>query len=278
MCKPMPRDWHDRHAVNTIEDQDKRDFYRSIVADKKPYFMRYIYPDLMRQYNKYITNTNKSALREFQMTVDEMRALPESKLTDRQLDFLRYYRTRMPVGVGDCVMNKICRRFEEEFDGYIGKRFNGGSNKFDYSIMKSGIEYSYTQMREIQRLYDEYQRRIQNYTMYAYYQRIDAGERKATTDGMFQEMCRDCEAVCQNRQILCEIVLDICYKKSSSKGFAWCMCADEIVRNLLANTGNTISAPVRDDDGDIEYCGKRYKVISKTKEEYEEETYEHYSE
>ena len=40
ICKPMPRTWHDRHAANKIEDDELRDFYRSIVADKKPYFMR----------------------------------------------------------------------------------------------------------------------------------------------------------------------------------------------------------------------------------------------
>lgn len=73
ICKPMPRTWHDRHAANKIEDDELRDFYRSIVADKKPYFMRYIYPALMKQYNQYIKNTNRNCLREFQMTVDELR-------------------------------------------------------------------------------------------------------------------------------------------------------------------------------------------------------------
>ena len=62
ICKPMPRTWHDRHAANKIEDDELREFYRSIVADKKPYFMRYIYPALMKQYNQYIKNTNRNCL------------------------------------------------------------------------------------------------------------------------------------------------------------------------------------------------------------------------
>ena len=53
-----------------IEDPEKRRFYLSLVADKKPYFMRIIYPALMKQYNTYIKNTNKNAMREFQMTID----------------------------------------------------------------------------------------------------------------------------------------------------------------------------------------------------------------
>lgn len=110
IAKPMPREWHDRHSANQIEDDDKRRFYQKLVADKKPYFMRLIYPALMKQYNTYIKNTNKNALREFQMTVDELYAIPESERTERQRDFLRYYEKRMPVGTNDCVMNRICRR------------------------------------------------------------------------------------------------------------------------------------------------------------------------
>ena len=56
VCKPMPRDWHDKHAVNKIESTAQRDFFRSIVASRKPYFMRYIYPSLMKEYNTYIKN------------------------------------------------------------------------------------------------------------------------------------------------------------------------------------------------------------------------------
>lgn len=54
IAKPMPREWHDRHSVNLIEDTDTRRFYLKLVADKKPYFMRLIYPALMKQYNTYI--------------------------------------------------------------------------------------------------------------------------------------------------------------------------------------------------------------------------------
>lgn len=260
IAKPMPRDWHDRHAVNMIEDPEKRKFYRDIVADRKPYFMRYIYPDLMKQYNTYIRNTNRNALREFQMTIDEMRALPEEQLTDRQLDFLRYYRVRMPVGVGDCVMNKICRRFENEFDGFIGKTFNGA--KFDYAVMKSGVEYTYSQKLAIQKLYTEYNKKLQSYVVFSYYQRVDEDESASSLSSMREEFIRECEAVCQNSEILCEILLDICYCRSASKKFVWDVCSDSIIRNLLANNDWTISAPIRDDEGDIEYCGKKYKEVA----------------
>lgn len=262
VAKPMPREWHDRHAANQIADPEKRKFYRDIVADKKPYFMRYIYPALMKQYNTYIKNTDRSALREFQMTVEEMGKLPHNQLTERQKDFLRYYELRLPVGTGNCVMNKICRRFEEEFDGYIGKAL--GRVKFDYTIMKSGADYTYSQMSAIKKLHEEYCKKLQNYAVFSHYERVDEDELVSTVSGMKEEFVRECDAVCQNSTTLCDILLDLCYCRSSSKRFAWDICPDAIIQNLLANNNWQISAPVVNPCGDIEYCGSKYSVITRT--------------
>lgn len=262
ICKPMPRTWHDRHAANKIEDDELRDFYRSIVADKKPYFMRYIYPALMKQYNQYIKNTNRNCLREFQMTVDELRMVPADELTERQSDFLRYYDYRMPVGTGDCVMNKICKRFEQEFDGYIRK--HNSKIKFDYTIMKNASEdYTTTQYKAIKKLYEDYNKKMQSYTVFAQSEKIDKYDAFTELSEMNAEFRKFCDIICQNESALCNIVLDLCYQKSSSKRFAWNMCGSEIIHNLLLNHNHTVNFPTLDADGDIAYCGERFKIVSK---------------
>ena len=262
ICKPMPRTWHDRHAANKIEDDELRDFYRSIVADKKPYFMRYIYPALMKQYNQYIKNTNRNCLREFQMTVDELRMVPADELTERQSDFLRYYDYRMPVGTGECVMNKICKRFEQEFDGYIRK--HNSKIKFDYTIMKNASEdYTTTQYRAIKKLYEDYNKKMQSYTVFVQSEKIDKYDAFTELSEMNAEFRKSCDIICQNKSALCNIVLDLCYQKSSSKRFAWNMCGSEIIHNLLLNHNHTVNFPTLDADGDIEYCGERFKIVSK---------------
>lgn len=261
IAKPMPRSWHDRHAANQIEDDAKRKFYRDIVADKKPYFMCYIYPDLMRQYRTYIKNTDRSAMREFQQSVEELMAKPYEELTERQQDFLHYYRVRMPVGTGDCVMNKICRKFEDAFDGFVGRASK--QSDFDYTIMKSGAAYGYNQKLAIQRLYEEFNQRIRSYVIFSKIERVDSDEAVSTAFGIREEFRRSCEAVCQNEKTLCDILLDLCYRKSSTKKFVWDMCPQTIVQNLLEKNDSLISVPVEDEDGPIEYCGFRFSVIHK---------------
>lgn len=254
----MPRSWHDRHTVNKIEDEEQRNFYRRIVADKKPYFMRYIYPDLMKQYNTYIKNTNKNAMREFKMTVDEMAELPQSQLTDRQKDFLRYYNVRMPVGMNNCVLNRICRRFEQEFDGYLGR--HNAETEFDYTIMKSGAEYSKSQYNEIVKLYESYNKRLRSYAVFTSYERVDEYDTFALMLEAKSEFVQECARVCPNRYALCDIVLDICYRRNLTKRFAWEMCGDVIIENLLEKNDGVISFPEMDEEGDIRFGGNRFSM------------------
>lgn len=261
VCKPMPKYWHDRHAANRLENDEEREFCRSIVAEKKPYFMKYIYPQLMRQYNTYIKNTNRNAMREFQLTVNEMLEMDQDSLTGRQTEFLKYYHARMPVGIAPCVMNRICMRFEEEFDGYISKRSH--KNSFDYTFMKYGVEYTASQFRDIKKLYDEYMSRVRNYMAFSEYERVDECDSISALNTMRDDFEKKCFTLCQNRFALCDILLDICYTRSSSKKFAWSICGSDIINSLLEKNGRLISFPTLDTNGDITYCGDRFSIAQK---------------
>jgi len=261
VCKPMPRSWHDRHAVNKIDDDEQRELYRSIVASRKPYFMMYIYPSLMKEYNTYIKNTNMNALREFGLNVAELESLPQEELTDRQAEFLKFYNYRMPVGTGDCVMNKICRRFEHEFDGYIG-RHNKTTN-FDYHIMYGNTSYPARQRIAIQHLYDDYNKRVKSYAIFSKYERVSDFESASMLQVMNDEFRKECDLICPDRDALCDIILDICYKNNSTKRFAWNMCGREIINNLLDNNDYEYKYPALDPDGDILYGGERFSIMKK---------------
>lgn len=263
IAKPMPREWYDRNANRSseIEDEELRQFNLRILADKKPYFMRYIYPTMMKQYNTYISNTNKKAIREFRLTMDELLAKDEKDLSNTEREFIHYYYAKMPVGINDCVMNRICRRFEAEFDGYIAR--HGNDVEFDYNIMKSGQEYTQTQYNSIMRLYTAYNRRVQDYMQYAKKERLDEDECANQRMMMIQEFKCECQVVCSNKQQLCDILLDICYQKEGSKQFVWDLASEEIIENLLSHNNYEIAYPVRDDNGDVEFGGERFSFSIK---------------
>lgn len=258
----MPKSWYDKAAIKDAcgGDDRKARFEARIVADKKPYFMRYIYPTLMRQYNTYISNTKRKALREFRLSMDELLEKERlGELAKGERDFLFFYRTMMPVGTNNCVMNRICRRFEEEFDGYIVR--HSSDTEFDYTIMKSGAEYSQAQYNAILKLYEAYNKRVKDYMQYAKKERIDDGESIMRRIVMIQDFRRECDIVCSNKGQLCDILLDICYQREGTKQFVWDIAGEDIIETLAKNNGGCISLPVRDDLGDVSFGGNRYTFV-----------------
>ena len=191
-----------------------------------------------------------------------MRAIPYADLTERQKEFLHYYDLGMPVGVGDCVMNRICRRFEEEFDGYTAKYRE--SAEFDCDIFRSGAPYTKNQYYEIKKLIDEFQSKQRRYTLFANVNSVPDDERRASTSAFLEEFKRSCLSVCQSDRSLCDILIGLLYRKSSSKLHLWKICAETLVDNLLEKNGWKVLVPVKKDDGDIIYRGMHFAVEERT--------------
>lgn len=258
VAKPMPRYWHDRHSVNQIEDPEEKRFQLSIVADKKPYFMRIVYPTLARQYNTYVKTANRNARREFGLSLEELEQIPEEDRTERQNDFIRYYYSRIPVGIGDCVMNKICRRFEQEFDGYLKRR--SPEVPFDLSILKSDAEYTKAELKDIGKVYEKYRKRVQQFVVFRTYERIDDYDAYAYMEELRKEFEQSCDIICPNHKAQCNIVLDLCYSKAYSKKFAWEMCGDQMIENLLSKNERRLVYPTLDDAGSVDFRGCKFKL------------------
>lgn len=263
VAKPMPKYWYNRSSNSAEEfpDEEERKFNLRILADKKPYFMRYIYPNLMSQYRNYIKNTDKKCLREFRITMDELLSKDRGALTEREREFLFWYYEKMPVGIHDCVMNRICRRFEEEFDHYLSK-YKKSTVPFDYTILKSGAKYSHEQFLAVEKVVKAYNKRVREFMQIAKMERIDEGDVVENRAIMVSEFRSDCERICSNGAQLCDILVDLCYRKEGSKQIVWDIVGEEVVENLLRRNGGRIAFPTRDDDGDLVFGGERFSVTT----------------
>lgn len=227
-----------------------------LVADKKPYFMQYIYPAERRKYQDYLKNTNNKCLMVFQCTLEELQE--KSEKTPKENEFLSYYERNLPLGTAPCTINKICWKIEDIFKDL---KFSE-PDAFDYSVLKSDATYSKSIYYDIQKIYKQYQQETANYSVYAKKERIKTEERREQTYLFKEHFKRQCLERCPNENILCNIVLDLCHTKSgTSKQFAWDICGDVFIRNLLEKNDHTISYPVPDEHGEVEYGGARYRMV-----------------
>lgn len=259
-AKEMPDKWYNWISnkiskAKTSSEKKENWFNRKLIADKKPYFMQYIYPAEKSKMNEYIKKNNEKCIMRFRITLDELFA-KENK-TPEEEKFIYCYYQRLPLGIAPCTINKICWKIEDTFDHLKSCE----SDEFDYSILKSNAEYSNHLYAQIKKIYDRYRRETSNYMQYAKSERIKSEERQIQKYIFREEFKRQCLEQCPNEDILCNIVLDLCYSKSKySKQFAWDVCGETFIQNLLRRNNYMVSYPTLDENGEIEFSGLHFSM------------------
>lgn len=157
--------------VSPYSNEQKEAIYHhnKLVPDKKPYFFRYNYPYLDKDIKTLENEINKECKYNYDMKLseildkfdnqqfsdkvgtilenmeDEKKKNPEYQLPDDEVLRVKIYRTIQkykrifPVLDTDCIMNKICHKFEKLKSEYSG--FNDGRNMLlDYIIKNTEFE------------------------------------------------------------------------------------------------------------------------------------------
>ena len=265
IAKPMPDYWYNLHRC-VVKDDDDAETVKAkkknmtLVAANKPYFMMYVYPQLKSKAKTYFKNNDYGVILRFKnygiKSIAEL--IDYEPKTPEMIAYLDSYHKYMPVGTNNCVVNRICHIFEDEFDSYLSKKYE--QPEFDYSIMKSNVGYSKVVFSEIQDIFNRYIDDMENYKKKSRNQKeaVDWVDRYH----MFAENFKiECEKVCSNEDELCDIVLDLCYRTFKTKQFAWDVCGDKILDNLLKMSNQTIHIPVHvETNGDFEYCGEQFEM------------------
>lgn len=276
IAKPMPESWYN-YSANRMKDDDseeektRKQFYQKIVASRKPYFMTYVYPTFMRQATQYENENNEDAMRKFHsLEVRSVADLKSHRGDSAVIDtFLDFYEDQKPYGDNPCVINRICRYYENAFPSYF-KMF-GGNPPFDFSIMKSGHQYSKTNFDLISKLYAQYKREYgAELSEYKWIASTDDGsiEPGYNCDDVTERFKRAASELCTNKYELCDIVIDLCYTHEGTKKFAWEIAGDVIIENLLAKNGNRIYYPERGGD-EFVFNGQPFTMKSTILEENE---------
>jgi len=269
IAKPMPENWFSirdniANENDSKEEIELKSFNRSISAANKPYFMTYVYPNLRKKNNTYLTNSNNSANIMFEeYGISSIQDLYEYEPKTKDMEvFLDYYERFIPVGNSACVVNRICWIFENIFDGYLSKKYT--QPKFDYTILKSNGGYNNKTYNLLLQIYQEYKNKLDAYQAKSRNERIDSFDSNQQKQVLINWFRRNCEEICPNEDELCNILIDMCYKSEKSKQFVWDVCGEKIIDNLHKRNNGIIHYPVKvEKDGDFEYCGENFKMCKK---------------
>lgn len=263
IAKPMPKEWYDIHSV-IISDKDDPETAavkarnREIIADQKPYFMIYVYPNLYKEVTRFKKTARSKCEVMFGMSPEEMIDKPDK--TEEEKEFIDRYYKKIPVCDNNGVMNKICHIVENGFDGYVTAAQKNSEYSY-WNLLSSGNEpdITYDGRKRLTELYKEYVDDMKNISVIASNERHSPDELYNQKMSLLTEFKRQCTIVCPNAEQLCDVLLKICYKSNYSKKFVWDMCGDKIIDNMLKRSGGNYSYFILDDGGDTVYRGKTYK-------------------
>ena len=136
--------------------------------------------------------------------------------------------------------------------------------KFDYSVYKSGIEYSLEDYALIKLKCEAYKQKKREINKKKFVEHEDIEE--STTDQIIKlnaDLEENCLSICSNEQELCEILLDICYRDGIDVNIVWNLCGDTIVDKLVKKSG-VYSYPEQDDNGEFSYGGLKFSMKNVT--------------
>ena len=119
----LPDEWKKHVKVNEDDtDEVKAEKYKhnSMVICKKPYFFRYLYPELNKKFKQFENGYNIVSKDMFGIKFKKLLAKPDKTEVEKML--VRRYQKYSPLIVSNCTMNVLCKEFENvDFDIKFGK-------------------------------------------------------------------------------------------------------------------------------------------------------------
>lgn len=246
-------------------------FYNRILADRKPYFFRYKYKALAKEYNDYMKKNDQNCQIHYGITLKELLAKPKETLTDEEKNFLMYLDKYLPVIDSNCVMNNICK-YVEGIDFHIKQKVRSDID-FDY---KSLLSKNFTPNRLIlEQLHEVIQ---EHFTLWEQKTAKRRSEQKGAAKNSYsasmereleyQALKYDLMNVCSNDEMLANHLVYYFYvvKPSASKATLWGIAGKQIFENIKNKKTNeqtntfSVDFPVRDENGKLHFQYNSYQV------------------
>ena len=261
VARPVPKEWLNPRKFKIEDDDDEFTIYdkqvnANIAAEIKPWFFIYRYSQLKSDLDKYEKSVKSNCKIRFGKSLEALYSSEDK--TEEEKAFIYNYEKYLPVSRAPGTMNRICWKIEDEFK--TTDIFPEVT--FDYSILKSDVQYTQEEYDAIKQLYGEYNKNMQLFLKGVKKNDSSKEERDAFSVQLVESFSNSCSAICPDVEVLTNILIDVCYTSNKNKSFAWDIVGEQIFNNVLKNNNYTISYPIKDDNGNIEFCGNKFTLYT----------------
>ena len=257
---PMQKSWYMMGECRqsdeyTDEYNKKMEFYEKICAHKKPYFFGYNYPSLMKEYRETTNRAMTNARQKFRMELEDMISMYENgeDITLEQKIFVERFLRSLKLDSSKSTCNMICWEIEKVFDG----KQSFASEKVDiYSLLRRDEEYSPSLLDKITKECKKSEKKHVIKCVLSFLLNKNEFEEEIDYYNVEFNINDVLSGICNNEEVLCDILLDYCYKYNGNKEILWSVCGETIFKRLSEK--NSLFYPIVDPNGDFEVQGKKY--------------------
>ena len=258
-------------ASGASQDEIRAAYRRnSMVISKKPYFFRYLYPELDALYRKFESSYDKASLAMFGTRFKKLLATPRAQRTKDQDDLVRRYEKYNPLITAPCAMNLLCRAVEsEDFDLRFGRIDKGAPSTMLPTYPDLDLPPEKFSAAEI--AYKEYKAKKTHTALSAAIAAIGsdpnasefADARAEAMDALLEGVRKtlaDADVTPPELLRACGLMSET--RRSFDWGFAWDVLDASILP--LIPQGRTI-APCPDPEGPLIYLGVAHRAVDATR-------------
>lgn len=249
--------WTNPDKENKNFTKEEIEFNNKLIIDKRPLFMKHLYPTYKAKFNEHYNKYNYLCYRTFGIYLEELFAISNKTLEQQQL--VDNYNKFNPLLDTDCPMNNICKYMEGEIKE-IKLNVKKASPDYIFNILyNNNINITESQVKEMEKIYKLYKKNKSKSSNVEVYN--DDEIDNLTSQGKDDITSLNFDYISDDIQRLANLAVYINYYlyPKSSKNFCWDLFGDGIILNIYDNSNKEFYIPLQNKRGDIEYMGKKYR-------------------
>jgi hypothetical protein len=241
------------------EELELANFNNSILISKRPFFMSELYADYKREYSKYFYNYNLYCETSFGIGLKELLNTDSFLYAPEQKEFIEKFYKYNPLLDTNCITNNICHYMQSRMKEIknTNKKESGDDN---IRILKGKyLNINEDKYKKLYEIYIQYKSGKRNFSNI----KNENGEEKYHTLESWckyirQESFKISDDICE----LASLAVTLCYEqyKSDNKSFCWDIFSEGILENIRYNQQEKIMFPFENENGEIDYMGKKYSL------------------
>ena len=249
ISEPMPDYWYSRRSKTArsgrLGDIDKR-----ICADKKPYFMNYIYDARRSKYSAFVKAVDHNRRRLFG---------EDGATQEETSSFDRAVAERLPVIDYGGVMNRVCRYAEGRLADMAPLP---EATRYSTDLIKSGAAYTEAEKKALKAAADGYLDKVRRLRVDIAVDgtRVENSDYAATRDILLEALKQQMSEICPDEKAMTDAAIDGMYGSETGRSVVWAVCGDVIIDNLLDKNKRMIHVVQYDRNGTETYSGVKYTI------------------